>query len=333
MTARPLLRRVAVWTLALAACAFVVWVVPFEDRCTDAGCEPGLRSVLARANVPLLLVLFAFYVSSTFLWAMRWRALLAVADVRVSLRAVWRVTLEAQAGGILLPGGVAGDALRIAFVRARAEGSGDGALARIIASVVVDRILGLATMATLAAAASLVFGAGAGSAGAYFQAVLAIPVVAALGWIVLVRVARAKPAWLERGSLGRVTGPIFAYVGAEGGGRALLRGAAASLALSGVQLVVVRGLVAALGVTPTREAWVYVGTTLASIVGALPLAPGALGTADAAYAFFLGRAGVPASVAVSVCMLYRIFWYGTGLIGGVLALTGRSRSASERGPK
>ena len=79
----------------------------------------------------------------------------------------------------------------------------------------------------------------------------------------------------------------------------------------------------AFGVTPEREGWVYVGTTFSLMVAALPATPGSWGTADAAYVLFIGRAGIAAPVAAAVCLLYRISWYASALIGAVLTISRR----------
>jgi uncharacterized membrane protein YbhN (UPF0104 family) len=58
----------------------------------------------------------------------------------------------------------------------------------------------------------------------------------------------------------------------------------------------------------------------------LPALPGGWGTADAAYVFFLGLAGLPASMALAVCFLYRLFWYLSGVAGAALHVA-RPRAA------
>lgn len=301
--------------IAVLALAFVVWAVPVRDRCTDKGCDPGLLTTLRAANAPLLGGLFVAYIAGQLAWAARWRALLGLAGVRVPLPSAWRITLEAQAGGILLPGGIAGDALRVTYARSRAP---DAELAKIVASVFADRIVGLVTLAGLSTVAALVMGAG--RVGFFFHAVAAIPLCAALGWIVIRRPSLAARPIFSQGILSRAVKPMLEYASAEEGPGVLLRGMLMSLLVSLVQLLVVRGIVLALGGRPDQEAWVYVGTTIGMMVGALPLLPGAWGTADAAYVFFLGQAGIPASVALSTCLVYRVFWYATGVVGGALAI-------------
>ena len=292
-------------SVAVAALCFVAYAVPLRD----------LMTTLRAANLPALVALFALYVLGTVVWAMRWRALLGIADVRLSLGEVWRVTLEAQAGGILLPGGVGGDALRVTYVKSKAP---EAPLSKVIASTLADRVVGLSTLAAVASAAALGFGAT--GLGPYLPVLVAIPVASVLGVLVLRQPRLARAGFMSRGIGARLLRPLLEYAVARGGPRALVRGVVASLAVSAVQLAVVRGILAAIGAHPTLEAEVYVGTTLAMMVAALPALPGGWGTADAAYVFFLGSAGVPAPAAVATCLIYRVFWYATGLSGAVAAV-------------
>lgn len=316
---RNVVRRALTVGVAVIAVAFVVWVVPFKDQCNAEGvCKPGLLTTLRGANALLLIVLFGAYLLGTLVWSARWRALLGLAKVDVPLMSVWRVTLEAQAGGILLPGGVAGDALRVAYVRARA---GTSELGKVVASILADRVVGLVTLALIAIFAGVAFGAQ--SVGLLLYALVCIPIGALSGWFLLRHPKVQSARILNQGVIGRLAQPALQYAIAEGGPKTLARGFVLSLVVSAVQLAITRGLLLALGVPPTHEAWVYVGTTFAMMVSAVPLLPGAWGTADAAYVFFLGQAGVPPSAALAVCLLYRIFWYSSGVIGAVSALVRR----------
>ena len=363
-TRRLRLGRVLSWMLALVALAFVAWVVPVRDRCwdprapqstrvsvthDDAGCvlhlqtgdvhvpreecanlqcEPGLASTLTHARLGVAAGLLALYFLSTLAWAARWRALLAFADVELPLRDVWRVSIEAQAGGILLPGGIGGDALRIASVVSRPTRHGTKAPAAIvIASVLLDRAVGLSTIAALAAALGLGLG-GAGAlpnkpgTGPFAVVLAAIPAAIALGLVVLRKAPVDRIPWLVRGRIGGVVQPVLAYVRDPRALRAIAVAAGLSLFVAAVQLAVVRGLVVVVGSrpVPAAEKWVYVGTAIAFIVAAVPALPGGWGTADAAYVFFFGLAGIPVGAALAVCLLYRLFWYLSGVAGAVLHL-------------
>lgn len=316
------MRRLVTSVLAVASLIFVVWMVPFKDRCTDAGCEPGLFTTLRHTNGLLVAALFVLYLLGTLAWAARWRALLGVADVELTLLDTWRITLEAQAGGIMLPGGIAGDALRVASVHQRAPAV---VLPKVFASLLADRIIGLVTLASIAAVAGLAF-PGAGTKRDTALLLAAIPVASVLGWLGIRHPAVARSRLLTTSKLGaRFVRPILEYAASERGPRAMGKGLLLSLLVSGTQLLVVRGLIAALGVAPEHEALVYVGTTFGMIVAAVPVTPGAWGTAEAAYVFFLGQAGVAAPAAAAVCLLYRVFWYASGVVGAGSALARNRR--------
>jgi uncharacterized membrane protein YbhN (UPF0104 family) len=113
---------------------------------------------------------------------------------------------------------------------------------------------------------------------------------------------------------------VLEYLGDPDAPRAIVRALGFSVLVSAVQLTVIRGIVYALGGEPLLERWVYLGTTMAFIVGVLPALPGGWGTSDAAFVFFLGKAGLAAPLALGVSLVYRLFWYASAAVGAVLYL-------------
>ncbi|HEY2509243.1 MAG TPA: lysylphosphatidylglycerol synthase transmembrane domain-containing protein [Polyangiaceae bacterium] len=292
-----------------------------SEACAHLRCEPGLASTLAGVHLGKLALLLALYFAGSFAWAVRWRALLALARVHLGAFETWRVILESQAGGILLPGGIGGDALRVGFV------VGKGAnLATVVAAVLLDRVLGLVTVAGLAAAFAATSGEGA--LGPLVGVLGAIPFAFVAGLALLRWPAFARLPLFQRGPLARVVGPVLDYLGDPRAPRAILIGLGFSVLVSALQLGVIRGLVAALGAAPNPERWVYVGTTMAFIIGAIPALPGGWGTSDAAFMLFLGRAGLAASISLAVSLLYRLFWYSSGGVGAIVYLLRHHASPS-----
>jgi uncharacterized membrane protein YbhN (UPF0104 family) len=275
--------------------------------------------------------LFGIYALGTLAWAGRWRALLAFAGLDLPLRYVWRVSIEAQAGGVLLPGGIGGDALRIAAVLSRPVQPGEARAPAsiVVASVFLDRALGLSVLAGVAALLGVTFGGL--SAGPLTVALSAIP-VAFLGGLTLLRWPTSRGLqWLPPRRFDRWIGPVLAYMRDPRAPRAIAVAAFLSLFVAAIQFSVIRGLVLALGGAPIQEKWVYVGTAMALIVSALPALPGGWGTADAAYVFFFGLAGLRPGLALAVCLLYRLFWYVLGAVGAILQLAGSTAEPSETG--
>jgi uncharacterized membrane protein YbhN (UPF0104 family) len=290
-------------------------------ECARLACVPGLVSTLKGARVGMLLGLCALYFFATFAWAARWRALLTLAKVPITLLEAWRITLEAQAGGIILPGGIGGDALRVGFVAQKGA-----SLPTVIAAVLLDRATGLVTLAGLAAVFSAVT-LGGGSVPALLLVLASIPVAFVVGLLLLRWKPLARAPFLVEGRLAPLARPVLAYVGEPGAPRAILTGVAISLVVSGIQLATIRGFVVALGKVPTSEVWVYVGATMSFIVGAIPALPGGWGTSDAAFVVFFDKAGLAPSIALGVSLLYRLFWYASGAVGAVLYLLRQHASA------
>ncbi len=349
------------WGIAACALAFVAWVIPVRDQCWDAQaprstrvatthepsgctlhlrtgevhlpadecarlkCEPGLAGVLTHVRPSLVGGLLAVDGLSTLAWAARWRALLGFAGIDLPLLHVWRVLIEAQAGGILLPGGIGGDALRIASVMGRPVRRDEPRAppSIVVASVLLDRALGLAVIAGLAALLGFTFG-GVGGAGPLAVMLAGIPVAFLAVLAFLRRPGSKGRAWAPMRRLDPLLGPVLAYMRDSRAPRAIAIAACWCLAVAGVQFAVIRGLVFALGGVPAGEKWVYVGTAMALIVSAIPALPGGWGTADAAYVFFFGLAGLQPGLALAVCLLYRLFWYLLGATGAILQLLGPS---------
>lgn len=352
MKGREFAKRLGKWVLALGALAFVAYVVPIRDHCVDPGlsgaaitdaprssrvsvsrapdgctlhraggnvpldaaacarlsCEQGLQSTFAHVRLVPLGILLTVYLMSTLVWSMRWRALLRLAGVRISLPSTWRVTLEAQAGGVLLPGGVGGDALRVASIVERG-----GSLVIALASVFLDRIVGLAVMTSLAVLLVVLFGYAEVSRGVLLF-LTCFPLGFIVGWPIL------RIRWLrEIRWLPKSLRPVLEYAAEPHATRVVGQSALLSVLVSGTQFVVVRGLLWAIGYRePVSESGIVVGTAMAFIVAAIPALPGGWGTGDAAYVYFLGRAGVPPGPAFAVCLLYRLFWYLSAGLGALL---------------
>jgi uncharacterized membrane protein YbhN (UPF0104 family) len=300
-----------------------------EQQCAELKCEPGVLSTFRAAKVGILAGLFGLYVLGTLAMAARWRALLGFAGVDLGLLRVWRVWIEAQAGGVLLPGGIGGDALRAASVVAMPArpGQARAPTSIVIASVLLDRVIGLSLIAGVAAAFG--FASGGANGGLLVALLTSIPVACAAGLLVLMRAPLHRVRLLTEGRLGRVVAPVLTYVRDPRAPRAIAFATGLSLFVSLAQFIAIRGIVFALGATPTGEKWVYVGTAMAFIVSALPALPGGWGTADMTYVLFFGQGGIPAGTALGVCLIFRLFWYLVAVAGAVLFVA-RPRAAGAR---
>ena len=299
---------------AVLAMGFVVWMVPFRD----------LGQVIEHANVTVLIGAWLVYLASYVIWTLRFRILLAIAGVPLPFGELLRVNLEAQAGGIILPGGVGGDALRIAAIAQRGTPVPVG-----LAAALLDRALGLTTVATLACIAAIAISPGGIGPTTLFTAALPIGFVMFVS-LMQVNAVRKRLARIganhERGIF-RAINLMIAYFSHPRAPRAIALASIPSFLNSAIQLVVLRAVLYAIGAHPESEHLVYVGCTMGMVAGAIPALPGGWGTADAAYVFFLQRAGVLPAAALTMSLMYRLFWYSAGF-GGAAIIAVRSRLRS-----
>ena len=296
--------------------------------CSELQCEPGIVSTFAHARVGVIAGLFALYAFGTLAWAARWRALLSFAGIELSVAKVWRISIEAQAGGILLPGGLGGDALRIASVAARPTipGEARAPVSIVVASVLLDRAVGLSLIAAVAALMGVVVRAAcrpaAGrrpgrdsrrrTAGAWSSS------------------AARRPPLVARLSAGRGAGPsspVLAYLRDARAPRAHRRRRAQpgrrGGAVRGHSWPRLRGRRRHDG----REVGLRSARRWRSSSASSRRCPGGRGTADgAAYVFFFGLGGIASGAPRSPCLrLFRLFWYLSGIVGALCLRGNASR--------
>ncbi len=170
--------------------------------CAQLRCEPGLLTVLSHARLGLLALLALITFAATLVGTLRWYSVLALSGFRRSFFWTWRTVLAAQAGALLLPGGIGGDAVRFGLVvgarePAPAGGAGDAADAgeadaapvaatTLAATVLLDRLLGLVSLATLSGSLAAIFGGGDVETHRLLGILFALPVLVVAG-LTLVR--------------------------------------------------------------------------------------------------------------------------------------------------
>ncbi len=290
--------------------------------CAALRCEPGLLSTLARARLPWIVGLFVMYLAGTAAAGARWMFIVRLAGLRLPFRAAWGTFLKSLAAGLLLPAGVAGDAFRILALTELGLAVGPAA-----STVLLDRIVGLLSLTSIALAFALFAGT---HLAVELRAGLAAVPLALLLSIAVLRSAPVAALVARVRILDRVLGPVVTLLRAQGWWRALASALLASVTVSATQMLLLRGLVTAVGAEPTTESWIYVGSALALVVAALPGLPGGIGTVDATMVTLYGAGGVSPAVSVVVAMLYRATFYATGLVGAGLVFATRGKGSSAR---
>jgi uncharacterized protein (TIRG00374 family) len=284
------------------------------------------RDVMAAASGahwgPIALAILLVLVDRT-LMAYRWVALLYALrpDSRQQFTAVMRIFFVSTFVGTFLPASVGGDAVRSYQVTKLNVSGGDA-----VASVFMDRMLGVASILIMAVAGLLIVRDLATS-----RIVVAglMATAAICGATVLLifseRVAKLIVTVLEAipvAALHRVGSRIIESVRKYASHpRPLLAVLACSVGVQILRIVQAYYLGLGLGVTASPSA--YFGfVPLILLVMLLPVTISGLGTSQAAFVWFFGQAGVPAASAFALSVLFVALNVVGNVPGALLYLAG-----------
>jgi glycosyltransferase 2 family protein len=287
-------------------------------------------AALAGADWRLIAIAVALVVADRALMAYRWLVLLCILDPaeRPPFSDVIRIFFVSTFLGTFLPASVGADAVR-AYSMTRLNVRGSDA----VASVFMDRMLGVASLFVMAAVGLLL----ARDLAENVTIVLALAVAAAACAVTLLVVfsetaARGVSAMLTpmparvRATGDRVLASIRRYSAYHGQLVNVFAGSVAVQILRVVQAYFLgRGLAIAL---PLPAYFAFVPLIL--IVMLLPVTFNGIGTSQVAFVWFFGRAGVPAASAFTLSVLFVALGVVGNLPGGLLYAFGR-QTAPQRG--
>ena len=290
--------------VSLVALAAVVWWATRQDA-------PRLPSGAGPlALVALALVLYA---TVTVVRAERWLSILRRTGVHFRRRTVYGVTTIGYMGNNLLPAR-AGEALRVVLLSRRSSVGKRDVIGTIIAERLLDAlVLGLALVAV---AYPLLRGA---------EFPVEQPFALIGGGIVALALLAVLALWLVRP--GRVALVIDYLRPIAAAPRALLsRHGLALVALTlsfwALQLALYYAAARAVGFHASVPEVFYL-LVLTNLAGALPAAPGQLGTFDAALLFGAEALQVSGSVAVGYLLLLRlVLFLPVTIVGAVVLVVG-----------
>ncbi len=289
----------------------------------------NVLAALTGADWRLIAVAVLLVVADRALMAYRWLVLLCIIEPaeRPSFREVMRIFFVSSFLGTFLPASVGGDAVRV-YSMAQLNVRGSDA----VASVFMDRMLGVASLFVMAAVGLLL----ARDLAANTTIVLSLAVAASVCLVTLAvvfsgRVARGVSALLTplpaawRGAADRVLDSIRRYAAYHGRLANVLAGSIAVQILRVVQAYFLGlGLAIAL---PLPAYFAFVPLIL--LVMLLPVTFNGIGTSQVAFVWFFGRAGVPAAQAFTLSVLFVALGVVGNLPGGLLYAAGR-RQAKEQ---
>ena len=285
---------------------------------TDLG---EARRSLSRAHGEWLAVAVLAQIGSKLCWAWRWSALLRAArHVRATME-LFGLVLVGLFFGSFLPGSVSGD-----FARGWALAARGVPRAVAAASVLADRIVGMAALAVAAAAgAAMGIGGGpgrspwlpAGAALAVFGTALALAARPTL----LAGIADRLPAALSRRA--RRVADSFALMAGHTG--MVCVSLAASLGLVALSALFHWSLGRAIGVRVPFAAWLVIVPAV-MLLSAIPLTPNGMGIREAGFVGFLSAQGVAPTQAALFAVLALLIPLPFAIAGGILFSAGERRS-------
>ena len=270
--------------------------------------------VTAAANAGWILSAVLLVIVDRALMAYRWFALLSPieANVRPPFGAVMRVFFVSTFVGTFLPASIGGDLVR-AFQLSRYGVSGAAALA----SVLMDRLLGIVSILAAAAAGMAVAGELVASEAVSAALVFATMVsAAALGAVFSPALAQLLRTTASRARWRRLDAPAASFIDAvqrySHHRRDLLAVLGCSIGVQGIRIAQAYCLGRALGIA--APPFLYVAAVpVILLVMLLPITINGIGTSQAAFIWFFGRAGVGSAEALALSILF----VGLGIIGNL----------------
>ena len=307
--------------LGLALLAWILGTAQWADArdpATGAVTTAGLAGALGRAHLGWLSVAAGFYGAATLAGVVRFWALLRVHGTGIPLRFAFQLTYVGLFFNLLLPGATGGDMVKIAWA-SRATGG----LAGAVGATGVDRVIGVLCLSLVALVPTLFV---LGDPAYRRVAVVCVAVLAlAFGILALYLLPPMRRLFERIGGTGGRAGAALARMDLAVSGyrrqpRAVLMASGASIA---AQLALVASLWAlgrALALPPVNYVVVAPAIMLAS---AVPVVPGGVGQAEAAFVHFmpLPPAEAPRVIALGLC--YRLLVLGFACLGGLVLIAVR----------
>jgi uncharacterized protein (TIRG00374 family) len=290
--------------------------------------DPGrVARVAMRADWRWLAAAIGLVLIDRALMAWRWLALLPREISRGS--GVWpllRIFFVSTFVGTFLPGSVGGDAVRAWQLSSSRNVAGAAA----VASVVMDRLLGVVALILMAAAGTLVIENLRNDS--RLTVAVALTAAAAVAGTLVMLSERAASLMLGRmgwlpGAIHRKASDLLAALrGYRARRTAVVSVLVASIAVNALRILQAWMLGRALSIDASLGAY-FAFVPVILLIMLLPISINGIGTSQAGFVFFFARVGVPEAESFALSVLY----LGLGLLGnvpgGLIVATGQKAAA------
>ena len=271
---------------------------------------------------PMALAVVLVLIDRT-LMAYRWVALLCIVDPRQRppLGALIQVFFVSTFLGTFLPASIGSDVLRSYGAAQLNVGTADA-----VASVVVDRVFGVASILTMAVVGLLLIGSPGGGA----AVALALGAAAAVCLVAGLLIFSRSSVTFFAGVLARLPSGTLNRIGARGLGSIqkyashpgqLLNVFLCSIAVQGIRTVQAYYLGLGLGLRVSLTTYVAL-IPLILLIMLLPVTFNGVGTSQAAFVWSFGSVGVEAPAAFALSILFVALGIVGNLPGGLLYIRG-----------
>jgi uncharacterized protein (TIRG00374 family) len=282
-------------------------------------------------DAPALLLCFVLFTASLLLLCVRWHVLMRAQDLPVAWPTTLRIGIVGHFFNTFLPGSVGGDLVKAAAVARTHERR-----ATAVATVIMDRVLGLwsliafaALVGCIAITAGMLEGTGSRPARAIVTAASGIAGVTLVGWLLMGTLLRRRTTDLA-GRLRRIpkVGGTLAELGQV---TAMYRRRPWSLALAVGLSWVSHAAYAVAFYCGARTLWDggasgplptiaehFLLVPLGCIIAAIPLFPGGAGINEAGFGGLYALFGAAASNGVLAALVSRLASWVIGLVGYVV---------------
>jgi hypothetical protein len=285
----------------------------------------GFRSIVGRLNPWRLAGLAALLVVPVILMSVRWHLLMKANGFEVAFGRVFVVNYAGSFFNLFLPGGVGGD-----IAKGVMTASGEERKAAAVGTILLDRIVGLATMILVASVAVIPF---------VGDAQMREPVITV--GVLLAGLVLGVPVYFSRtvrdSGLGRWLKARVPFAGVlrdlDGVMHSMKHSTRTLLAAMGLSLVIQAWVIGVswlmaleMGMSPMPAlAQFFLFEPIIFIITAIPVSVGGWGVQEGAFVHLFGFAGVPPNEAIALSLLVKTGLLVASLPGGLLFMLGVGR--------
>lgn len=302
------------WFYASLKAGLSLVVLGFLFHKVDTG---HLWETLSGSSLPIFLLALVLELLNHILGAFRWKVVTDNLGLRIAFGPFVRYYFIGMFFNLFLPSPLGGDVARGFYL---AKGRRNGSI--VVASIFIDRFMGLISLLIVSLVASFFFFTRlTGVSSGILSLVLFLALLGAILLGLSISFWPVLPGKIASLSEGVLEGFSLFWRHPKAAGEAL--GISFLCQFMAIVVHILLGYAIGLEI-PTPYYFVFVPVSTA--LGAIPISLNGLGIREGSYFYFLGLLQVPAGQALGFSLLWFSILLCSGLIGGVIYLSGERRA-------